>query len=283
MVTEDATNADAPHEPSDTETMVELRKTFGRLDRWRTVIASRPEPRPDADLVNDDRVWPWAPPTSLCIASLGSAREHLHAIRLLIEAGELFPSVASTPARSALMSGSIAVWMLAPDDANERRRRMLTFALEDYRNHLAFGAQVSRTRTFHIDDIHQTADEQMGRMRQRSDEIRAVLSPLGGPISWNLTDVIIPAAMQATVPEQRQRAQLESRWRVMSGAAHGFIWPHFGAAGTTISDLGPEGIGLATITGSVETLAIDYFTAFHVASRGWALFAMRSGLPELAL
>ena len=170
--------------------------------------------------------------------------------------------------------------MLAPDDANERHRRMLTFALEDYRNHLAFGTQVSRT--FHIDDLHPTADEQMIRLGQRSDEIRSVLAPLGGPVSWNLTDIIIPAAMRETAPEQRQRAQLESRWRVMSGAAHGFIWPHFGATGTTFRDLDLEGVGLATIGGSIQTLAIDYFTAFHVTSRGWALFAMRSGWPELA-
>ena len=109
-----------------------------------------------------------------------------------------------------------------------------------------------------------------------------MLAPLGGPISWNLTDIIIPAAMQETVPDPRQRAQLESRWRVMSGAAHGFIWPHFGAAGTTIADVNPEGVGLTTVAGSVETLAIDYFTAFHVATRAWALFAERAGWPGLA-
>jgi hypothetical protein len=273
-------NTNETHELSVPEMLKELRRTFERLDRWRTVIASRPEPTPDSELANDDQIWPWTPPTSLCIASLGSAREHLHGVRRLIEARELFPSVTSTLARSALMSGSIAVWMLAPDDAVERHRRMLTFALEDYRNHIAFGTQVSQT--FHVDDIHPEAGEQMNRLRQRSDEVRALLGPLGGPLRWSLTDIIIPAAMRETSADQRQRAQFESRWRVMSGAAHGFIWPHFGATGTTVSDVDATGVGLATIGGSIDTLAIDYFTAFHVTSRGWTLFARRSGWPELA-
>jgi hypothetical protein len=276
----DAANTNEPDELSDSEMLEELRKTFGRLDRWQAVIASRPEPSPGSELAIDDGIWPWTPPTSLCIASLGNAREHLHAIRRLIEARELFPSVTSTLARSALMSGAIAVWMLAPEEANERHRRMLTFALEDYRNHVAFGTQVSQT--FHVDDVQPTADEQMSRLRQRSEEVRSLLEPLGGPLGWNLTDIIIPAALRETAPDRRQRAQFGSRWRVMSGAAHGLLWPHFGATGTTFSDVDPAGVGLATIVGSVGTLAIDYFTAFHVTSRGWALFAARSGWPELA-
>jgi len=276
----DAVSTNQPGELSDSEMLEEIRRTFERLDRWRTAIACRPEPSAGSDLANDDRIWPWTPPTSLCIASLGSAREHLHAVRRLIEARELFPSVTSTLTRSALMSGSIAVWMLAPDDANERHRRMLTFALEDYRNHIAFGTQVSQT--FHVDDIHPEADEQMSRLGERSAEVRSLLGVRGGPLGWNLTDTIIPAAMRETTADQRQRAQFESRWRVMSGAAHGFLWPHFGATGTTFSDVDAAGVGLATISGSVDALAIDYFTAFHVTSRGWALFAKRSGRPELA-
>ena len=265
---------------STSELLEEIHKTFERLERWRATIASRVAPRQTSDLAGDDAVWPWTPPTSLCLASLGNAREHLHAVRRLIEARELFPSVTSTLARSALMSGAIAVWMLAPDDANERHRRMLTFALEDYRHHIRFGVQVSLT--FHVDDIHPDADAQMSRLKQRSTEVRSLLDPLGGPIAWNLTDTIIPAAIRETTSDQRQRAQLESRWRVMSGAAHGLLWSHFGATGTTVSDVDPAGVGLVTISGSVDTLAMDYFTAFHVTARAWALFAKRAGRPELA-
>lgn len=276
----DLPDGNETHKPSDAEVLEKVRATYVRLDRWRMVIASRPEAKSDSALAADDVVWPWAPPTSLCLATLGSAREHLHAIRLLIEAGELFPSVTSTLARSALMSASVAVWMLEPDQASERQRRMLTFALEDYRNHIAFGDQVSRT--FHIEDIHPNADEQLSRLRQRSNEVRELLDQRGGPVGWNMTDTIIPAAVNETTTGSRQRSHFESRWRVMSGAAHGFVWPHFGAPGTTVSNVDPAGVGLVTAGGSVGTLAIDYFTAFHVTARGWALFAERSGWHALA-
>lgn len=265
--------------PSHAELSNEFSATFARLDRWRTVIASRPAPAQDSDLAGDDKIWPWAPATTLCIVSLGSAREHLHAIRLLVETKQLFPSATSTLARSALMSASVAVWMLEPDQPDERQRRMLSFALEDYRNHLAYGRQV-RT-TFHANDIHSTAPEQLERMQKRSDEVRQKLEALGGKIEWNMTDTVIPAAMRATVPTERQRAQFESRWRVTSGAAHGFIWPHFGAPGTRVVDPDDRGIGETTVGGSVETLVNDYFTAFHIAAKGWDLFEQRSGWPNL--
>lgn len=268
------------HEVSTADLVAEVRATFTRLDRWRTVLASRVEPKADSELAADDQIWKWAPPTSLCLASLGAAREHLHAIRLLLDAGELFPAVTSTLARSALMSGAVAVWMLEPEDAQERRRRMLTFALEDYRNHITFGQQA--TRTFHRDDIRPTAAENLERVRQRAAEVRALLDQFGGPISWNLTDTVIAAAVHRTTRNDRQRAQFKSRWRVMSGAAHGFIWPHFGAAGTSISNLDSSGVGVVTIGGSVETVVIDYFTAYHVTAQGWMLFAQRANWPELA-
>lgn len=273
-------DATETHELRNADLLAELRNTFVRLDRWRTVLASRVEARADSELAGDDQFWPWTPPTSLCLASLGSAREHLHAIRLLLETGELFPSVTSTLARSALISGAVAVWMLESDDAEDRRRRMLTFALEDYRNHIAFGRESART--FHPNDLRPEADEQLDRLQQRSNGVRALLDQLGGPIGWNLTDNIIPAAVDQTTADERQRAQFKSRWRVMSGAAHGFIWSHFGAAGTAVSDLDPSGVGLVTIGGSVQTLAIDYFTAYHVTARAWALFAQRTGWPALA-
>lgn len=262
------------------ELMVLLRETFTRLDRWRMVIASRAEPVPGSELAEDDRIWPWAPPTSLCLASLGNAREHLHAVRLLVDHGELFPSVTSTLARSALMSSSVAVWMLAPKHSLERHRRMLSFALEDYRNHIASGRET--TESFHPDDVRPEAAEQISRLRARLDEVKALLEPLGGPYKWNMTDVVIPAALRETTSDERQRAQFASRWRVMSGAAHGLIWPHFGAPGTSFSELDSSGIGQVTVGGSVDTLVIDYFTAFHVTARAWSLFAERSGLPGLA-
>lgn len=278
MTSNEETQRD-PREFSQAALLDQCRATFVRLERWRTAAASYPKPTVGTDLYNDDKIWRWMPPTTLCIASLGNAREHLHAIRRLIEARELFPSATSTLARSGLMSGAIAVWMLAPDDAVERHRRMLTFALEDYRNHISYGTQVSRT--FHVDDIESTADEQITRLRERSAEVRALLEPLGGPYGWNLTDTIIPAALRATTADERQRAQFESRWRVTSGAAHGFLWQHAGSPGTSVTEVDPSGVSLSTIGGSVETLVVDYFTAYHVTARGWALFAMRAGRPEL--
>jgi hypothetical protein len=132
-----------------------------------------------SDLSGDDQVWKWGPPTTLAQACLGNGREHLHAVRLLFETGELFPSVTATVARTALISGSTAEWMLAPEDATLRRQRMLSFAWEDYRQHLAFTTDI--LRSFHRDDIRPDSPRlYVRRLQERRDELRDVLDTLGG-------------------------------------------------------------------------------------------------------
>jgi hypothetical protein len=97
-----------------------------------------------------------------------------------------------------------------------------------------------------------------------------------------MTTQIVPEAVRQTSSDQRQQAQFASRWRMMSGAAKGYLWHHYGAAGTNFGHLDDDGIGEATIGGDIDRLISDYFTAFHVTARGWHLFAMRSGWPTLA-
>ena len=68
----------------------------------------------------------------------------------------------------------------------------------------------------------------------------------------------------------------------MSGSAHSLLWPYYGHAGTRTHSVDDDGVGRTVIGGDVERLSMDYFSAFHVASCGWRLFAERAGRPDLA-
>jgi hypothetical protein len=76
---------------SDEELLRSLEATFPVIDRWRYILGSDLVPALDSELAEDDLAWPPARISSLALLALGAAREHLHAIRLLVEAGELFP------------------------------------------------------------------------------------------------------------------------------------------------------------------------------------------------
>lgn len=260
----------------DEELVAAIRETFPTLDRWRDALSVVVDPAPGSVLASDDETWPYMRESTLVSMGLGSAREHLHATRLLIEAGELFPAAASTLCRSALIGASLAVWMLEPDSQAVRLRRSLSLALEDYHRHVQFGTDVMRLLP--PEQLRPGADEQLDRLELRRSQVLSLLDDLGGPVTVNLTDDVIPAALEYAVPGPAQRAQMVVRWRCMSGAAHALGWHFFGYDSTEAFDVDEGGVGRVEASGDVGRLAMDYFPPYHVAVAGWRLLHERAGL-----
>lgn len=257
----------------DGELLEAIRATYPTLDEWRDTLSEIIVPPPGSALAVDDEEWPYLSASSLVSVGLASAREHLHAVRLLIEARELFPAATATVCRSALIGASLAVWMLQPDEREERLRRSLSLAVEDYKRHIQFGRDVKEL--FPDALITPTADEQLDRLELRRSQVMSLLGNLGGLLEVSLTDDVIPSALEYAVPDASQRAQMLVRWRSMSGAAHALAWHYFGYDGTSASDLDAGGVGRIAIGGDIGRLTMDYFPPFHVASAGWRLFEER--------
>jgi hypothetical protein len=262
----------------DADLLATIRKTFPVVSRWRVVLASQIDV--GGELAEDDLAWQWLPSSTLAMVGLGAAREHLHAIRLLIDAGELFPSATSTLARSGLIGASQAVWILRPDDRRERLRRALSLARHDYVQHQKFGRYV--TESFPAEQTHRSAREQMSRLKMRVEQVDALLADLGGAYRIDMTNVVLRDAVDVFA-DPAVRAQVRGRWQQVSGSVHGLAWQHFGQEGTEVAELSADGIGLVTIGGDIAQLAVDYFCVFHLASAAWKLFARRAGQPSLAV
>lgn len=261
----------------DGELLAAIRETFPTLDGWRQRLSEISVPSPGSALASDDEQWPYTPSSTLVSVGLASAREHLHAVRLLIEAGELFPAAASTLCRSGLIGASLAVWVLRPDEQRERLRRSLSVAVEDYKRHIQFGIDVNKL--FPPELVAPTAAEQLDRLELRRSQVMMLLADVGGLLEVNLTDDVIPSALEYAVPDASQRAQMLVRWRAMSGAAHALTWHFFGYDGTSATDLDPGGVGRVAIGGDIGRLTMDYFPPFHVAAAGWRLLEERSRQP----
>lgn len=263
------------------ELLAALRKTFPVVDRWRLVLGEGVIPTAGSELATDDEAWMYFPSTTLALVGLGAAREHLHAVELLVGAKELFPSAVATLCRPALIGAAQTVWMLAPDDRVERARRSLSLVYEDYDRHIQFGKDA--LTMLQPQNLRPSGAEDLERVALRRSQVKALLAGVGGRVSINLSDVIIPAALERAIPDAGQRAQMALRWRTMSAASHALVWHHFGNEGTSHSELDAAGIGHIEVKGDIGTLIMDYFTAYHVATTGWELLAARSGRPELVV
>jgi len=188
-------------EMSDQEMLDALRSTFSALDKWRDRLANAAAPPEWSALGELDRAWPYVPPTQMALVGLCTAREHLHAIRRLIDSKELFPSATSTLARAALVGAAQTVWCLEYADQVERLRRSLTLVREDYRNHKRFGDYV-------LDDSNAaepepTAADDVARLEGRLDAVERLLDFLGGAAPHKLTNHIIPIASAATEGDEQ--------------------------------------------------------------------------------
>jgi len=203
---------------SDQEMLDALRSTFSALDKWRDRLANAAAPPEWSALGELDRAWPYLPPTQMALVGLCTAREHLHAIRRLIDSKELFPSATSTLARAALVGAARTVWCLEYADQVERLRRSLTLVREDYRNHKRFGDYV-------LDDSNAaepepTAADDVARLEGRLDAVERLLDFLGGAAPHKLTNHIIPIASAATEGDEQFKVGVNMLWRQQSGSAH---------------------------------------------------------------
>ncbi|HKJ10953.1 MAG TPA: hypothetical protein VJ976_01045 [Ornithinimicrobium sp.] len=75
-----------------------------------------------SDLEVDAHIWRWHPPYEVARQSLIAAVQHLNLARTAIEAREVYPTSHFTVLRGALVGAAQGVWLLAPDDAQERQQ-----------------------------------------------------------------------------------------------------------------------------------------------------------------
>lgn len=263
------------HSMSDAEMVDAVRSTFLTLDQWRDRLASASSPPAWSVLGELDATWPYLPPSQMALFGLGVAREHLHAIRKLLESRELFPSATSTLARTALVGAAQTVWCLESPDQATRLRRCLTLIREDYRNHKLFADYVLDENN--AAEPKPTAEADSARLQTRLLAVEQLLKLAGGIAPHGLTRDVISIASAATAGDEDFRAAINLLWRQQSGSVHALVWHHYGQAGTTQGPTEPDSIGEVTLRGSIERLAMDYLCAYRVAEAGFALFDALAG------
>ena len=252
--------------------------TFPSILQWRELMPLSSKPQPGTDLALDDEDWPYFPPSTVAWTGLGSATDHLDAIRRHINIGSMFPIADLTLCRSALIGAAQAVWTLAPDDKPTRLLRVRTVLAYTYKNHLQYlnGLQEldgpSQIGTDHVAETVKVRKEQLAAKRKADNQTKDLD-----------TTLMIRQAAQATFPQQLELAdEAVLAWRSSSGAAHGLAWPLLGTSGTIQTQLaGADGMGLYLAGGSLKRIANVYLAAFHLANRGWRLIRSRGvALPD---
>ncbi|TKJ29189.1 hypothetical protein [Blastococcus sp. CCUG 61487] len=256
---------------SDTHYQAVLR-TFPTLDEWSGRLGSVYTPKPGSDLAADDADWPALSLSQIAVGSMGAARDHLQAVRVLIEAREVFPYAQASLVRTALLSAAQAVWLLAPDDRAERLKNARTLTAHIYEQHLRFLRDLQDLAS----SPHAGTDAVEQHVTTRSQQLAQQRAADGQKAKFNATEVVQTAALAAWGKEDLAK-EVKAEWRSGSGAAHGLLWSVFGRAGTRMTGAEANGMAVFQAGGAIDDFANAYFAAYHLLRHAFTLLERRGG------
>lgn len=259
--------------PSDAASRLgQLQATFHELDEWGEVLARSFIPEPGSALSLDDMDWPPVPVSQVAVMGLGTSRDHLHAIRVLIEAWQLFPFAHSTLVRGAIIGAAQTVWVLSPEYRESRLERARLLADHMYAQHLKYLNLLSRVAPEPRAETEAVAEH----VRQRHRELHDERVKTGQAASLNTTEMVRAAAREA-FKDHALVDEAESIWRLTSGAAHGFTWALLGQPDThRVGEGDGHEITEFAAAGGIGRIANGYLCAFHLSRYGWKLLRRRS-------
>lgn len=252
-----------------------IRATFPSLDTWGARLAIPLPPPAGSELSVDDLDWPWVPVSQVAAIGLGGARDHLQAVRVHLDVGQLFPFAQLTLIRGALIGGAQAAWVLAPTDRERRTERARCIASHMYTEH---GKYLDLLRAL-APTPHQGTEMVASHVRKRGVELDTLRARDGQKVVLNTTRMVEEAARSAFGTDALATEAL-SVWRLTSGAAHGFAWPLLGQPDTSQTGE-PDGNGIASFgaAGGIDRIANAYLCAYHLAAYAWRLWDERGQSP----
>lgn len=256
----------------------QILQTRSTVDGWVIRARSPEAPQPGAELEADDVVWPARRVSETARLALIASSEHLQLACQVTDGRRGYATALHTVVRGALLGAATAVWVVGPDDAQERQQRALRLAAEWYRR-IGQHGEISRR---HCPPQDLTAlDDQIQYSRAQHDRVRILwkstptITAQEAPkdtkvIDW-VAEFLFPADASKATSIRRQ-------WAELSGDAHALGW-QLVSRRTSPMTRERGGFRVTATEGTIEQIAEPYLAAFHVLKRGWGLFDRRCTGP----
>lgn len=254
---------------------VGVEATYGDLARWQARARKQPSERPQrgSELDLDDRVFPHHPVSEVARISLIAAGEHLRLARDALQAGEGYPSAHFTVLRSAFVGAAQGVWVLSPEDRKTRRARGLTVVAEIYHQLGIYYGEVGRS----------TLGQEQGRdLREQqewlTDRKEALAAVRPNASQLDLTNAVIPQALDHRFQDSERRQHGRQLWRQMSADSHVLGWSMFQRSSFAKPDK-LTGLADGGAVASWRNISQPFVASHKLLQEGWSLFDRRCEAP----
>lgn len=244
--------------------------TWSDVDRWSKRLQTPLRPPDGSELAEDDKDFIGWPMSQLVSGGLAAARDHLQAIRIHIEAHNMFPFASGTLLRGGLLGAAQVVWLLAPDDRDTRLERSRTLGEEMMIRHEQYLADLRRIAS----EPHANTERVHQHVTMRLGEMRSLRSQHDQRGKFNATETIELAAEATFGPQIKTEARAE--WRGLSGSAHGLAWSMIGRTGNTVTPTDDPNTVEITAGGDLSDYLNAYLMTYWITVQGWDLLDRRS-------
>lgn len=188
---------------------------------------------------------------------------------MLTEARSLHPMATFSLTRGALLAGSTAVWLLAPDDPARRQARGMAYAREWLENRRQWNRDVRdsgpsvKWRT--LATVQRAIAMRLHGLDLHQPPTHARRMPKPTELVQKSARIVFPG-------QDELRAQLVLHWRSTSSDAHGLGWGALTRTPTPHRAL-PKGQHEFGVGGDKAQTASHFAGAFLVAQWAWRRFA----------
>lgn len=202
------------------------------LGSWRAYISEARPIHDASSLAADDKLFPVLAPSQLAWHGIASAVDHLDMFMALLRSGTSHPLAPNTVARTGMLSGAHALWLLDGPDRPERQKRGLRLAYEEFfRDHQA----VTDIATIEAPDPERRFAEMKSYLDARTEWMARVVM-VGEQLGMTAKDVkslndtkLLDEVTRRLVERDPESTELIRAvrvvWRTYSGVAHGLRWP----------------------------------------------------------
>lgn len=253
-----------------------IRGTFNQVKAWRS--AARFEPLAGTELATDNTGWLPLPLTESVCLSLDFASEQLDQVGVLVESGNLSLTSQRVLIRTALVSASIALWIVCPDEPGERGSRHRSLIEQNtYRHQQALKKQVD-LELASGQPVQPNLMTMLGHVDKRLAEIQSLRASFSEKAQWNDTSIIRNASKVAFGKEPNPDGMANEavyEFMLASSASHGMPWGLFNAVGTEATPSDADGRALMTLAPSYGALVNGYMAAYWISVASWRYLVKR--------
>lgn len=257
----------------DPAVLEELNRVFIKVDKWRERTQTPfPEPEPGSILAGDDATLDPYQLSHAAWVALGTAVDHVHALRSLIAANILHTFAPFTLLRAALENAATVVWLLAPSAHDQRVLRRLRLKWADVCDHMRarelMGHPVEIPRQKHLTRLK-------GIARNNGLSQEQIAGVTASPIGFG--KIVEEAA--AAAPMFVDPRRVGATWMACSGITHGRPWPQKLVLDLVETSAPVNGIHSLRATASDTHLLAATQTATSMIGYGWYLFDNKRKSP----